>query len=155
MVILKIGDFMKNKYWIIIVLVLITIGIGIYFLFNNLNKNNNRSSEYVANKTETSITESTNENSFVNEDTTKNQENEKNKEPKKEETPPIETELSSFSTKIYSKDPARQNNVQITCSSLNYTIVENGATFSFCNTVGQATTTKGYQKAEIFDAKRK
>lgn len=149
MVILKIGDFMKNKYWIIIVLVLITIGIGIYFLFNNLNKNNNRSSEYVANKTETSITESTNEISSVN------QENEKNKEPKKEETPPIETELSSFSTKIYSKDPARQNNVQITCSSLNDTIVENGATFSFCNTVGQATTTKGYQKAEIFDAKRK
>ena len=70
-------------------------------------------------------------------------------------TEKVETEIASFSTKIYTKDANRQNNVRITCSSLNDTLVENGATFSFCNTVGQATTAKGYKKAEIFDAKRK
>lgn len=139
---------MKNKYWIIIVLILISLSIGIYFIFNNSNQNKSQSSEYVANKTETSINTS-NENNTTNNEETKKVENEK------KETPPVETELSSFSTKIYSKDPARQNNVKITCSSLNDTIVENGATFSFCDTVGQATTAKGYQKAEIFDAKRK
>ena len=42
-------------------------------------------------------------------------------------------------------------NISITCSTLNETIVANGSTFSFCNTVGQATTSKGYQKADIFD----
>lgn len=36
-----------------------------------------------------------------------------------------ETELSSFSTKIYTpNDKARQNNIRITCSTLNETIVK-------------------------------
>lgn len=36
-----------------------------------------------------------------------------------------ETELSSFSTKIYTpNDKARQNNIRITCSTLNGTIVK-------------------------------
>ena len=59
--------------------------------------------------------------------------------------------LAQFSTKIYSTDSARQNNIKITCNSLNNTTVKNGSTFSFCNTVGQATSAKGYQKADIFD----
>lgn len=64
---------------------------------------------------------------------------------------PVEKTLATFSTKIYSKDSARQNNIKITCNSLNNTTVKNSSTFSFCNTVGQATSTKGYQKADIFD----
>ena len=64
---------------------------------------------------------------------------------------PVEKTISTFSTKIYSKDSARQNNIKITCNSLNNTTVKNGSTFSFCNTVGQATSAKGYQKADIFD----
>lgn len=64
---------------------------------------------------------------------------------------PVEKTLATFSTKIYSKDSARQNNIKITCNSLNNTTVKNGSTFSFCNTVGQATSSKGYQKADIFD----
>ena len=37
-----------------------------------------------------------------------------------------ETQISTFSTKIYSSDPARQNNVKITCDTLNETIVKAG-----------------------------
>ena len=66
---------------------------------------------------------------------------------------PVEEPIANFSTKIYTKDSSRQNNINITCQALNGTIVENGATFSFCNTVGPATTAKGYQKADIFDNK--
>lgn len=63
-----------------------------------------------------------------------------------------ETELSSFSTKIYTpNDEARQNNIRITCSKLNGTVVKSLETFSFCNTVGKATPEEGYQKADIFD----
>ena len=65
--------------------------------------------------------------------------------------PPIEEQIATFTTKIYSSDSARQNNISITCNTLNGTIVKNGATFSFCNTVGQASSSKGYQKADIFD----
>ena len=57
------------------------------------------------------------------------------------------------STTLYSKDSERQHNIQLTCSSLNGTIVKNGETFSFCSTVGPATSEKGYQKADIFDNK--
>lgn len=62
-----------------------------------------------------------------------------------------ETQIATFSTKIYSQDSARQNNIKITCNTLNGTIVKNGATFSFCSTIGQSTTSKGYQEADIYD----
>ena len=65
--------------------------------------------------------------------------------------PTIEEQIATFSTKIYTKDSARQNNISITCNTLNGSIVKNGSTFSFCNTVGASSTSKGYQKADIFD----
>lgn len=46
-----------------------------------------------------------------------------------------EQTISTFSTKIYSTDSARQNNINITCNTLNDTTVKKGETFSFCNTV--------------------
>ena len=70
----------------------------------------------------------------------------------KKEEPPVETELSSFSTKIYTpNDSARQNNITITCSKLNGKVINPGETFSFCDTVGKATPEAGYQKADVFD----
>lgn len=63
-----------------------------------------------------------------------------------------EEELSSFSTKIYIKEENRQQNVSLTCSKLNGCIVKSGETFSFCNTVGKATSEQGYKKADIFDS---
>ncbi len=62
-----------------------------------------------------------------------------------------EEEIATFTTKIYNQDKARQNNVSITCNTLNETIVKAGNVFSFCETVGQASTNKGYQEADIFD----
>ena len=148
LVILINGDFMKNKYWIIAILFFIILGVGIFFLFNN--QQNTNQNNYDVSRTEAT--------SNTNKQDANNYENDQEQNETKQETtppPPVETEISSFTTKIYSKDSGRQNNVEITCSTLNDTIVENGDTFSFCNTVGQATTAKGYQKAEIFDAKRK
>lgn len=43
-----------------------------------------------------------------------------------------ETDLSSFSTKIYTpNDTARQNNISLTCSKLNGTIVKSRRNFFF------------------------
>ena len=70
-----------------------------------------------------------------------------------EEKPKEAVELSSFSTKIFDKSAGRQNNVGITISKLNGTIINPGEEFSFCNIVGKATSDKGYQKAKIFDSK--
>lgn len=69
-----------------------------------------------------------------------------------ENLPNLETDIASFSTKIYIKDSARQNNISLTSSKLNGTIVKPGETFSFCNTVGKATASEGYEKADIYDS---
>lgn len=64
---------------------------------------------------------------------------------------PQEEMISSFSTNILDKSSGRQTNISITCSTLNGTIVKPGETFSFCDTVGKATTEKGYKEAKVFD----
>ena len=66
------------------------------------------------------------------------------------EKPKVETEISSFSTKIHNKDSERQNNITITCQNLNGTEVQPGQTFSFCDIVGKATSAKGYQEADVY-----
>ena len=163
---------MKNRYWVILIIFLIVIiGLGVYFSIKN--NTNNQQAEYEANKTSSNSPNNTSEN-----DTTQSNEenNEKNAEPnsntenpdnpdnntnqpvensqnQSQGTPPTteEVELASFSTKIYSSDTARQNNIQITCNTLNNTTVKSGTSFSFCTTVGKATSARGYQEADIYD----
>lgn len=150
---------MKSKYWIIIVLSLLIIGVIAYFIITNNAENNNKNSNYSANRTEATIdennlTNNSNENS-VNDEKQQDEDNVQNETVARHNTEPIETEISTFSTPIMTQDANRQNNVELTCSSLNDTVVENGQTFSFCDTLGPATTSEGYKKAEVFDAERK
>lgn len=156
----------NNKVWFILaIIIIICIGIGIYFFSKNKNSNN---STYSASKTSaneetsnntnytnysntnynnsiTNKTENNTNNNFSN--TTENNVNEIQQDPPQ----PKEEQIASFTTKIYNKDTARQTNIELTCSSLNGTIIKNGNTFSFCNTLGPATSDKGYQEADVFD----
>ncbi len=168
---------MNKKSWIITVIVIaLLIGASIFFYVRNSSPAPNKRN-YEAGKTSTNSTSNqrevnTNQNNESQEsrDSSEEQENKENQENSsdgntKDETtqgvtesesennpaPIIEEQIATFSTKIYTKDSARQNNISITCNTLNGTIVENGATFSFCNTVGASSTSKGYQKADIFD----
>lgn len=68
-----------------------------------------------------------------------------------EEQNKTEEKLGEFSTKIYDKDAERQHNLELSCSKINEHIVKAGETFSFCDTVGKATSSAGYEKAKIFD----
>lgn len=153
---------MNVKKSFIILFILILIGILSFFVYkyfinNNSNsRNNNYSSSKLisTNNTNTNI-ESTNNNTLNNSfnNTINNYTNTSNLNTNNEQAnppQPKEEEISSFTTKIYTKDSERQNNISITCSSLNDTIVKKGETFSFCNTVGKATSSKGYQKADVF-----
>lgn len=151
----------KKNRTVIVIISCILVGLGIFIYFYNRNSSNN--SKYEASKTSTNSTENTSENNVSGENnsnsttnTTPIAENNTNNEVNigiHETKPPAVTEekLATFTTKIYSKDSARQNNISITCNKLNGTIVKDGATFSFCNTVGQASSSKGYQKADIYD----
>ena len=141
------------KKYITLIIILGLVGIGIVLFIFNRNKNNSSdfsySSERVSTNNSTDVENSSSvdqANSTNSEDNIENTTNTQSEDLKKE----TETQISEFSTKIYTKDKKRQNNINITCSSLNDTYVEIGDTFSFCNTVGKATTSKGYKKADVF-----
>ena len=133
---------MKNLLIIFSILGLIGGGIVIY-LFNKNTPSENNNQSYDSARLSTSDSESTTKNSDTNQNT-------KNSNTYTEDKQKSETQISEFTTKIYTKDEERQNNINITCSSLNDTYVEVGDTFSFCNTVGKATSSKGYEKADVF-----
>lgn len=154
---------MDKKFWIIIILILVLLGVGAYFFFSNTNKNNNSANTSSQNDTSsnnTNISESnSNESSYSTEKTTvtKNATNKdltntpsENRVETKSNNKTSEVEIASFSTKIYTKDSGRQNNVGITCSALNNTDVAPNKTFSFTKTIGPSTSAKGYKEADIF-----
>lgn len=162
---------MKNKkqnsiwYIITIIALLIICTIAFYFFRSKISKSNK--SEYQTEKISTNQQSQTinqsneQQNSYTNNLRTEKQENadpnttntpeSQNKENQQQTTQPKETQIATFTTKIYTKEKARQNNMQITASRLNGKIVKNGSTFSFCNTLGPSSSKKGYQEADIFD----
>ena len=160
---------MKNKWWVLaVVFLIIAIVLCCYFFFNKSNNNlyiadrtstNNRnniadkSSNNASNTENNNVNQNTNvENTNVNEHNTNINNNLNNLENNTNNTLPRQEEvISAFSTKVYSKDANRQNNIKLACSELNGTIVPIGSTFSFCKTVGQSTPQKGYTEADIFD----
>lgn len=162
----------KKALFIIILILLALAGVGIYFYFSN---NSSKKENYEASRTATNVENNTNTENQTNTNTSSSEETQKqetnneesndeesaNESKQEEQTKGIteedkkveykEEEIATFSTKIYSSDSARQNNIKITCNTLNGTTVKNGSTFSFCQTVGQASSSKGYQEADIFD----
>ena len=142
---------MNKKIVYLIILGIVTI-IGVMAFFyrsktnensQNENYNSTRTSQYSSSSNTEDLTynEQNNENT-PQESLTANEEKTKEK--------PKETEIASFTTKIYTKDSDRQNNISLACSALNNTTVENDKTFSFSDTVGKATSSKGYKKADVF-----
>ena len=151
----------------IIIFLLILIGLGIFVFYKNFS-NSPPQTNYETNKTSGSeeLNNNENENNAINNNSTENstnntynesstQQNTNNNvttsQAPAESKPPVETQVATFSTNIYSQDSARQNNIQVTCNKLNGTIVKKGATFSFCGTIGPSTSSKGYQEADIYD----
>ena len=125
-----------KKSLIYLLIVLIIIGIIVFVVFNfiqNNNQNNHNQNPITGQKTSTNINEKNAENRIANiiQNASK------------------ETEISSFSTKILDDTPSRVNNINITCSTLNGTIVKNGETFSFNDSIGKPTAERGYQEAKI------
>ena len=131
----------KNIIFTIFIILFIGIGIYLYFFNNSSDISNYRTSKLSTNNdiSDTSNKEKNNTDTHSNNTTLTD---------KKKDS--IETEIASFTTKIRTKYSERQNNISIACQTLNDTIVEKNSTFSFCKTLGKATTAKGYQEANVF-----
>ena len=63
---------------------------------------------------------------------------------------PTESKISSFSTPIVDDNKNRINNIKITCSRINSTVIKSNKEFSFCNIVGEPTAKDGYKEAHAF-----
>jgi len=155
------------KKYILWIILAIAIFLALIYFFNrdgnsksDTNYNSTRTSQNISNDTnstdnnkdESNVEEnkSYNDNSDDESDEEDSEKKSSENDSKKEETPKKEKEIASFTTKIYTKDSGRQNNLTLACSSLNNTTVDNGKTFSFSKTVGKATSGKGYKKADVF-----
>ena len=125
---------------IISILAIIGIGIAIYMYFNNTvnsQSNNDINNNIEDNKKQENIINEIN-NTYVPNNTIRTL-----------NSTPIESEISSFSTNLKG-DSARLNNINITCNTINGTIIKSGDSFSFNSIVGQPTSEKGYQEADVF-----
>lgn len=148
---------MKKTILIIIAIVLV-IGGGIWcWKSSNDNKKSGQTANNTSNyKAEKSATNQNTDNGNANiSNNTTNSENTSNTTSTANSVnqitvPKKETEIAQFSTKIHNKDPERQNNITITCKTLSTKEVAPGEIFSFCNTVGKSTSSKGYQEADIY-----
>ena len=138
---------MKKNILIIIAIVLITGGVWWWKASNNNIKETqekNSTSNYQVERS------STNQNIENNTNTSNATNSTNNQQQNQTEVPSKEIEIARFSTKVYNKDSKRQNNMAITCKALSTKKIEPGETFSFCNTVDKATSSKGYQEADIY-----
>lgn len=143
---------MNKKLGIFIIIgLLVLIGIGIYFYVQNTSTDK-QETNYEANRTSTEGNTSNEQNTSNNETTNETKNTTSENTTNTDNTPKtVEEQLSAFSTKVYSNDANRTKNMEITTSTLDGTIVKKGETFSFCNTVGPATSNKGYLEADIYD----
>lgn len=143
-----------KKVIITIIIILSAIGIGCWWYFSNKNDNEPQQNNYQAEKSSTNInTNNTNTDTNTNTNTNTNINTDTNlsesKQPEQPK-PKVETEIAAFSTKIYNKDSERQNNITITCKAISGKEIQPNEVFSFCDTVGKSTSSKGYQEADIY-----
>lgn len=138
---------MKSKF----IYILSLLSILLFFLAGCREDNTNKENTVSANRTSTEISLNNTSNTLSN---TLNSSNNNLNEIHLgiHDVEKTEEELASFSTKLGGKDTPRSRNIGITTSILNETIVNDGETFSFCETIGNPTADKGYEEADSFDA---
>lgn len=135
---------MKKNNFLIYVIIIIVVILAIFFVFNFFNKNENNSTNNLAQNSSTFEEKNFEENSIVYNNLSVNTESNT-----AIFSVPKEEEISAFSTELKDKSEGRLTNIGITCSTLNETIIQNGETFSFNQTVGKPTAEKGYKEANV------
>lgn len=137
----------KNKILIGIIVAIVIVLIIIVLIYNNNNDNaNNKNTNIENNANVVTSRISTN----VNEEQAKNRvANILQNQNEIIENTSTEKEISAYSTTIKDKASGRLTNINITCSTLNNTIIHSGETFSFNEVVGKPTTERGYQEATV------
>lgn len=121
---------------------------------NNTQNNTNNTTNSTAKRVTVTLDNSTanNTNSTINNISSNSISNETSNNIEPKSTEPTEVDLSSFSTEILTSDPNRNNNIHLTCNTLNGHIIEPGETFSFTGLLGKSTSDKGYKEANVINS---
>lgn len=154
--------------WIIIILVVVAAVILILTsnanLFSNENTENNNLGEQAKNLNDNNVNENNNNGNNNNSDKSEQSNDNTNDKPatavakeEKEATPqtPTEVQIATYTTTLYDKEQTRIDNINLAISKLNGVIIENGAEFSFNNTIGPMNEGNGFKKATGFDSNGK
>lgn len=154
--------------WIIIILVVVAAVILILTsnanLFSNENTENNNLGEQAKNLNDNNVNENNNNSNNNNSDKSEQSNDNTNDKPatavakeEKEATPqtPTEVQIATYTTTLYDKEQTRIDNINLAISKLNGVIIENGAEFSFNNTIGPMNEGNGFKKATGFDSNGK
>lgn len=155
--------------WIIIILVVVAAVILILTSNANLFSNeNNNPSEQAKNLNDNNVNENNNNNNTNsnNNNSDKSEQSNDNTHDKpatavakeeKKTTPqaPTEVQIATYTTTLYDKEQTRIDNINLAISKLNGVIIENGAEFSFNNTIGSMNEGNGFKKATGFDSNGK
>ena len=154
--------------WIIIILVVVAAVILILTsnanLFSNENTENNNPGEQAKNLNDNNVNENNNNSNNNNSDKSEQSNDTTNDKPatavakeEKEATPqtPTEVQIATYTTTLYDKEQTRIDNINLAISKLNGVIIENGAEFSFNNTIGPMNEGNGFKKATGFDSNGK
>ena len=140
-----------KKYIVAIIAFLIIIGVIFFVYFNQSQNSSFTPGTRMGTNTQISNNEytNTNNNSANYNNFISNTNNSGNNKKIISETQTKEKEIAKFSTDILVDDNKRDNNLELTASKINNTIVKNGESFSFNDVVGNPTPQKGYEKAGI------
>lgn len=154
--------------WIIIILVVVAAVILTLTsnanLFSNENTENNNSGEQAKNLNDNNVNENNNSSNSNNSDKSEQSNDNTNDKPatavakeEKKTTPqaPTEVQIATYTTTLYDKEQTRIDNINLAISKLNGVIIENGAEFSFNNTIGPMNEGNGFKKATGFDSNGK
>lgn len=153
--------------WIIIILVVVAAVILILTSNANLFSNeNNNPSEQAKNLNDNNVNGNNNNNNSNNNNSDKSEQSNDNTNDKpatavaKEEKKtapqtPTEVQIATYTTTLYDKEQTRIDNINLAISKLNGVIIENGAEFSFNNTIGPMNEGNGFKKATGFDSNGK
>lgn len=153
--------------WIIIILVVVAAVILILTSNANLFSNeNNNPSEQAKNLNDNNVNKNNNNNNSNNNNSDKSEQSNDNTNDKpatavakeeKETAPqtPTEVQIATYTTTLYDKEQTRIDNINLAISKLNGVIIENGAEFSFNNTIGPMNEGNGFKKATGFDSNGK
>lgn len=151
--------------WIIIILVVVAAVILILTSNANLFSNeNNNPSEQAKNLNDNNVNNNNNNSNNNNSNKSEQSNDNTNDKPatavakeEKKTAPqtPTEVQIATYTTTLYDKEQTRIDNINLAISKLNGVIIENGAEFSFNNTIGPMNEGNGFKKATGFDSNGK